>query len=177
MIITVRLYEELNDVLPIEQRKRAFSHELPKGSAVSALLNELRISVARVELALVNGRSVKPSYILQHNDYVSFFPVFESLDVTPLVRFRSRPLRSPKFLTDQTSGALGEKLSQRGYDVRREASMDDAELVEVANREDRILLSVRAGFGRNKSLTRALSVPDEDPEVQLAHLLERLDLV
>ncbi|MBI4773326.1 MAG: MoaD/ThiS family protein [Deltaproteobacteria bacterium] len=176
MIVTVRLYEELNDVLPVEQRKRAFSHELPEDSTVSALLNSLRIPVERVELALVNGRSVNPSCLLQDNDYVSLFPVFESIDIGPLVRFRSFPLRSPKFLTDRTADALGEKLRQKGYDVHQEANMDDAELAEVADREGRILLSVRIGLGPSAGVARALSVPDGDPEVQLAHLLDRLSL-
>ena len=176
MTIFVRLYEELNDVLPFEEKKRTFSRTLPKGSAISALLSDLRIPVERVELAMVNGRSVQPSYILRDNDYVSLFPVFESIDVAPLVRFRKFPLRSLKFLADHTVRRLGEKLGNRGYDVRQEPSMDDLELVEVANREGRILLSIRTRLGRSTGVTRALSVPEGDPEAQLAHLFTRLDL-
>jgi hypothetical protein len=54
-----------------------------------------------VDLILVNGRSVGFDHRLEDGDRVSVYPVFEALDVTPVVRLRPRPLREPRFVLDE----------------------------------------------------------------------------
>ena len=96
--IHVRLYEELNDFLPPEKRKLRFAHHLDTGSDVAGLLAELGIPCGHVELVLVNGESTDFSRFLKSGDLVSVYPVFESLDISSLVRVRKKPLRTIRFV-------------------------------------------------------------------------------
>ncbi len=92
--IHVRLYEGLNDFLPPDKRKRRFAYRLSAGDDVAKLLAELGVPCGHVDLVLVNGESAGFSHFLQSGDFVSIYPVFESLDVSSLVRVRKKPLRA-----------------------------------------------------------------------------------
>ena len=40
-------------------------------------------------------------------DRVSVYPVFESIDITPVLKVRPQPLREPRFILDTHLGKLG----------------------------------------------------------------------
>ncbi len=51
-------------------------------------------------MILVNGISVGFYYHLQKGDYISVYPVFESLDISSIVRLRANTLRQTRFILD-----------------------------------------------------------------------------
>ncbi len=53
-----------------------------------------------VELIVVDGRSVGFDYRVRDGDRIGVFPMFESFDVSPLVRVRPEPLRDVRFVAD-----------------------------------------------------------------------------
>ena len=63
-----------------------------------------------VEIILANGSSVDFSYIVQDDDVISVYPVFESLDITPLLRLRPEALRCPVFILDANLGRRSKQL-------------------------------------------------------------------
>ena len=88
--VSLRFYEELNDFLPGERRKREFDHPLQPGESVKHLIESLGVPHTEVEIILVNGHSVAFDYRPADGDRISIYPMFERLDVTPLLRLRSR---------------------------------------------------------------------------------------
>jgi sulfur carrier protein ThiS len=91
-----RLYEELNDYLPEEKRKRTFSLSLKGQATVEEAICLLGVPPEEVDLVLVNGESVPFSYVTQDADRVSVYPIFESLDVSTVTRLRDKSLLAIK---------------------------------------------------------------------------------
>ena len=86
------------------------------------------------DIVLVNGESVDFAHHLNDGDRVSIYPVFESLDVSPLVRLRPAPLRRTKFVLDVHLGKLARWLRLLGFDTLYCNDYQDAEIVAIASR-------------------------------------------
>lgn len=91
-----RFYEELNDHLPPERRKRSFHVELAGKPTVGTLIASLGVPLEEVDLLLVDGVSCDFERQLQGGERIAVYPVFERLDISPLVRLAGRPL-DPRF--------------------------------------------------------------------------------
>jgi sulfur carrier protein ThiS len=95
--VYVRFYEELNDYLPEERRKRTFSLSLKGPTTVKEAICLLGVPSEEVDLVLVNGESVPFSHIVQDEDRISIYPIFESLDISTVTRLRDRSLLAMKY--------------------------------------------------------------------------------
>lgn len=90
------------------------------------------------------------------------------------VRARPQPLAGPAlFLLDVHLGALTRRLRLLGVDAAYDKDADDEHLVEQAEREDRVLLSRDRGLLMRRALRRAAFVRGQDPDTQLADVIER----
>jgi len=87
-----RFYEELNDYLPAQKRKIAFSLSLKGPTTIKEAICFLGVPPEEVDLALVNGESVPFDHIINKGDRVSIYPIFESLDISKVTRLRDKPL-------------------------------------------------------------------------------------
>jgi len=90
------------------------------------------------------------------------------------VRARPQPLEGPAhFLLDVHLGTLARKLRLLGLDTAYDTDADDDDLVGQAGREDRILLTRDRGLLMRRALRRAAFVRGQDPDHQLADVIER----
>ena len=174
--VQLRFYEELNDFLPPERRKTTFTHELTRRTSVKDLIESFGVPHTEVEVILANGRSVDFSYIVQAGDRISVYPVFESIDVSPLVRLRDKPLRHPRFVIDANLGQLARYLRLRGFDVLYCNSYTDQEVARIAIRERRIVLTRDRALLQHKIITHGYFVRAVKPREQVKEILSRLDL-
>lgn len=176
-IIHVRFYEELNDYLPAEKRKRSFAFPLEGGIRVDTLLQNFHVPPDRVELILVNGVSVDFTRQLENGDRVSVYPVIESLDVGSLVRVREKPLRRTRFMVnDPHLGRLAAYLRLMGFDTMLSNFKTREEMIRVLEKEGRILLTRDAALLRDPSITRIHYVRHAKPRRQLIEILTGFDL-
>jgi uncharacterized protein with PIN domain len=174
--VQLRFYEELNDFLPPERRKVDFTHELTRRTSVKDLIESFGVPHAEVEVILVNGRSVDFSYIVQPDDRISVYPVFESLYISPLIRLRERPLRHPRFVVDANLGQLARYLRLLGFDTLYRNSYTDQEVARIARDEQRIVLTRDRALLQHKIITRGSFVRAVKPREQVREILARLDL-
>ena len=89
--MTIRFYAGLNDFLEPERRQMAFEQVLTGRESVKDIIENLKVPHTEVDLILANGRSVDFSYLVQEGDRISVFPMFESIDIAPLLRLRPPP--------------------------------------------------------------------------------------
>jgi uncharacterized protein len=174
--VTIRFYEELNDFLAPERRKRPFPAEFAGGCTVKALIEDLGVPHTEVDLVLANGESVDFAYRLAENDRISVYPVFESLDIGQVSRVRAAPLRETRFLLDVHLGTLARLLLMFGFDARYARDADDEELVREARREHRIILSRDRGLFKRRVVTYGYAVRSLVPRSQAAEVIRRFDL-
>ena len=88
-----RFYEELNDFLRPEQRYQTVPYRFDGQPGIKDPIEALGVPHVEVDLIVVNGASVGFDYRLQDGDRVAVYPKFESLDVSPIVKLRERPLQ------------------------------------------------------------------------------------
>ena len=173
---TFRFYAELNDFLPAGQRQQEVVRSFIDTPTVKDQIEACGVPHTEVEVILVNGASVGFDRRLEDGDRVSVYPVFEALDVTPLVRLRSRPLRDPRFVLDVHLGKLARRLRLLGFDALWDRDPVDEGLVGISLSERRILLTRDRGLLKRRELTHAAAVRATDPRRQLIEVVERFDL-
>lgn len=173
---TFRFYAELNDFLPPGHRQRDVVRGFPDTPTVKDQIEACGVPHTEVEVILVNGASVGFDHHLEDGDRVSVYPVFEALDVAPLVRLRPRPLREPRFVLDVHLGKLARRLRLLGFDALWERDASDERLVAVSLAERRTLLTRDRGLLKRRELTHAAAVRATDPRRQLREVVERFDL-
>ena len=172
----LRFYAELGDLLTRERRGREFAHECAAGSSVKDLIEGLGVPHTEVDLVLVNGRSVDFAHHIQDGDRVSVYPVFEALDISPVVSLRPKPLRVTRFVADVHLGRLAGYLRLCGFDTLYRTEWADRELAETAAADRRILLTCDRGLLMRSIVTHGYLVRDRQPRAQLREVMDRFDL-
>jgi uncharacterized protein len=173
---TFRFYEELNDFLPADRRKREFTCPCARAATTKHMIEALGVPHTEVELILVNGESVGFDRLLKDGDRVAVYPRFEAMDVTPLLRVRERPLREPRFVADAHLGGLAHMLRMMGFDTRYDNHFHDDEIVAIAEQDGRIVLSRDRELLKRRSITHGCYLHAQKTEQQLREIVERLDL-
>ncbi|MBU2569149.1 MAG: Mut7-C ubiquitin/RNAse domain-containing protein [Gammaproteobacteria bacterium] len=174
--VYLRFYEELNDFLPIERRKVEFEHTLNRRTSIKDLIESLGIPHTEIEIILANGRSVDFDYIVQENDRISVYPMFECFDIEPLLRLRPKPLRDPRFILDTNLGRLARYLRLLGFDCLYRNDYEDGDVAKIASQQHRIVLTRDRFLLRRKIITRGYFVRSVHPREQVKEVLQRLDL-
>jgi len=172
----LRFYAELNDFLPRERRMVSTPYRFHVPAPVRDVIESAGVPHTEVDLILVNGRSVGFSHVIEDGDRISVYPVFESIDITPVLKVRPRPLRQPRFVLDVHLGRLAAYLRMVGFDALYRNSFTDAELAGVAGGEDRILLTRDRGLLKRTAVSRGYCVRETSPRRQLEEVLRRFDL-
>ena len=173
---TFRFYAELNDLLPADRRQVEFECASSGRESVGELIAALGVPPERVDLVLVDGRSVDLGHRPGQGDRISVFPVFETLDITPVLEIRRRPLRRTRFVLDAHLGRLAAYLRMLGFDTLYRNDYDDPELVRVSVGEGRILLTRDRALLERRAVTHGYSVRETRPRRQLAEVVEHFDL-
>ena len=174
--VEVRCYEELNDFLPPERRKRPFPWPLQRGQTVKSLVETLGVPHTEVDLVLVAGQSVSFRHRLADGDRVSVYPMFEALDVSALTRVRPRPLRAVRFVLDVHLGRLARLLRLAGFDSLYANNLEDPDLSRLSRQEGRILLTRDRGLLMRAEVTHGYCVRSPHPPAQLREVIARFDL-
>lgn len=173
---TFRFYEELNDFLARERRKREFVCRCAESATVKHMIEALGVPHTEVELVLVNGESVGFDQLLREDDRVAVYPRFEALDITPLLRVREHPLRVTRFIADAHLGGLARLLRMAGFDTLYDNHFHDHEIVAIAIQEGRIVLTRDRELLKRREITHGCYVHALKPAEQLHEIARRMDL-
>jgi uncharacterized protein len=174
--VQIRFYEELNDFLPPEQRRTTFQHHLKQPGSIKDMIEALGVPHTEIDLILVNGHSVDFNSPIQAGDSISVYPIFESLDITPVTRLRPAPLRITRFVLDTHLGRLAAYLRLFGFDTLYRNDYDDPTLAEISVKENRILLTRDKQLLMRKQISHGYYVRATQPRKQLLEVLTRFDL-
>jgi uncharacterized protein len=174
--IYIRFYEELNDFLPEEKRKKRFEHHYIDRTSVKDLIESLGVPHTEVDLILANGKSVGFKYLINDGDDISVYPVFESLDISDVQHLRAKPLRNPKFICDVHLGKLAKYLRMLGFDVLYENDYSDEEIVRISLSEGRAILTRDTGILKRNDVTHGYYLRNSNVQGQTEEVVKRFDL-
>ena len=175
-VATFRFYEELNDFLPDEQRKVEFEHHFDRRASVKDMIESLGVPHTEIELILSNGESVDFSYLVEDGSRISVYPVFESRDISPLLRLRPSPLRDPRFVVDCNLGRLARYLRLLGFDCLYRNDYTDDVVAQLSQQQHRIVLTRDRRLLHRKIITHGFYVRADSPKEQVREVLRRMNL-
>lgn len=171
-----RFYEELNDFLPENHRKITFPYEFIGNPSIKDTIEAIGVPHTEIDLILVDGESVGFDCLMHGGEHVSVYPVFESLDITPMIHLRSKPLREIKFVVDVNLGKLAYKLRLLGFDTLYKNDFIDSDIVKLSLREKRIILTRDRGILKYNEVTHGYWVRNNDIKSQVIEVVRRLQL-
>jgi len=101
---------------------------------------------------------------------------FELIDISPINRLRPEPLRRSRFMVDANLGRLARYLRMLGFDTRFDLNLQDEEIITMAEKEKRILLTRDLGILKNGRVLRGYFIRSQKPDVQLREVVEKFHL-
>lgn len=171
-----RFYEELNDFLPSARRKVGFMQPFHGTPAVRDVIQAIGVPHTAVDLVLVDGRSVAFGHRLAGGERVAVYPVFERLDIGPVLRLRPKPLRQTRFILDVHLGKLARDLRMLGFDSAYRPDWGDTAIIDRSLAERRIILTRDVGILKQSRVTHGYWLRNTRPERQLPEVLRALQL-
>lgn len=176
-LVTIRFYEELNDFLAPDLRKTDINYQLKQPRSAKDLIESFGVPHTEIDLIIVNGISVDFNYIVRCGDHLSIYPVFESLDISPLKHCQEKPLRNIRFVLDAHLGRLAAYLRMLGFDTLYRNDYSDPVLAAISIDKHRILLTCDRKLLMRKQITHGYYVRARHPQQQLIEVMSRFDLV
>jgi uncharacterized protein with PIN domain/sulfur carrier protein ThiS len=174
--VTVRFYGSLNDFLSPERRGFEFVHPLSGPCSVKDLIESLGPPHPEVDVVLVDGQAVDFSHRVEDGQRLAVYPLFSSIDVTPLVRVGPPPLPELRFLLDVGLGRLSGLLRMLGFDTLWRNDYADDELARLSRDEQRILLTRDLGVLKRSEVVHGYFPRETDPSQQLVEVVRRFRL-
>lgn len=171
-----RFYEELNDFLGDEQKKKSFPVTFIGNPSIKDTIEAIGVPHTEIDLILVNSISVGFDYRLQGGERVAVYPVFETLDISPLQHLRPKPLRNMKFVVDVNLGRLARKLRLCGFDTLYQNNYSDREIIRLSLNEKRIILTRDRGILKHNAVTHAYWIRNTQPIQQLQEVIRYFQL-
>lgn len=164
---TFHFHGELVSFLAPERRAGAFAHHCARAATVKHAIESLGVPHTEAGRLLVNGQPATLDRIVRENDDVEIFPHEGGAA-------GSEPLL---FLADAHLGGLARFLRMLGFDTLYDNTIHDREILEIAARERRIVLTRDRELLKCRSLARGCFVHARKPEAQLKEVASRFGLV
>lgn len=162
--LTIRLPPELRLFLPMRHRSGVVRTGYDGTSSLGHVVTSLGVPLTEVGALRVAGREVAAAYRPSPGDEVT---------VTAAPRPQPAPTDPARFLLDVQLGALARRLRLLGIDAAYRNDANDAELVDQAAAEQRVLLSKDRGLLRRRAVRAGAYVRGDRADDQLADVLDR----
>jgi uncharacterized protein len=173
---TFRFYEELNDFLPAEKRKLDLTYTFFGKPSIKDAIEAQGVPHTEVDLIVANSVSVGFDYSLKEGDRIAVYPLFEGLDITPIVMLRENPLREPKFVLDVHLGKLARLMRLLGLDTLYRNDYDDPEIAQISVSQRRALLTRDRMLLHLRIITHGYCLRSMNADEQLEEVIRRFDL-
>lgn len=129
-----------------------------------------------VDVILANGRSVGFDYQVNHGDLIAVYPPFSAVPIAPLVRL-CPPLSAPvSFVLDAHLGKLARRMRLLGFDTLYRNDFADAELIQLALEQGRVLLTRDLGILKHRCLVSGALIRSDCVDEQVHQVLTRYRL-
>ncbi len=161
-----RFHGELVSFLAPERRAGAFSHGCARAATVKHAIESLGVPHTEAGRLLVNGQPATLDRIVREGDDIEVFP-----------REEGWPADEPLlFLADAHLGGLARFLRMLGFDTLYDNALHDREILELAARERRTVLTRDRELLKCREIARGCFVHERRPEAQLREVAARFGL-
>ena len=164
---TFRFHGELADFIAHERRSIAFDYACARAATIKHAIESLGVPHTEAGRLLVNSQQATLARIVREGDTIEVFPHCPAdlaLD------------KVPDFVADAHLGGLARMLRMLGINTFYENALSDSEIIELAMRERRIVLTRDRELLKIRDVTRGCYVHARKPEAQLREVATRYGL-
>lgn len=169
-----RFYHSLNDFLPPANQGNRISYYFNGSPAIKDAVEAIGIPHVELDVIVVNEKPVDFYYKLTNKDEVSIYPLedttFTTNSLTPAFVY---PLR---FIADVHAGKLAKALRMRGFDTVYEQKYNDRQIAEVAETDNRIVLTRDKGLLKQNKVKWGHWLRSQNPDEQLQKVIKKFNL-
>jgi uncharacterized protein with PIN domain len=126
-----------------------------------------------VDAIVVNGCSVEFNYQLQHHDVVNVYPAHVPVPVADVLHLTPQTPEPATFILDVHLGKLARRLRLLGFDCLYQNDFGDAEIIQVAQDQGRIILTRDRGILKHRQVRHGYLVRSDQVTAQVREVLER----
>lgn len=174
--IRCRFYGALNRFLAPEHRNRSFFYAVRGVPAIKDTLEALGVPHTEIDCVVVNGRCVRWYYQIRGGERIRVYPDASTVKLDRIVRLKPPPPAYPKFILDVHLGKLARHLRLLGFDTLYTKTMEDANLVAVAYRTKRVVLTRDIALLKHRRIRYGYFVRTIDPKQQIKEIVRRFEL-
>jgi len=172
-----QFFGRLQNLLVRPHQAAGVAYAFNEHPAIKDAVEALGIPHTEVAVLVVNGESVSFACPLQGADQIEVYPHGWPVSLSPPVALTPPLPTELRFILDVHLGKLARRLRMLGFDCLYRNDYADAEIVEIACNEDRIVLTRDRGLLKRKRVVwGCLLVGDRFPE-QLREVDARYDLI
>jgi uncharacterized protein with PIN domain len=154
----------LNDFLQRDQKGQQVRVDFRGRQSIKHLAESLGVPHPEIGQIEVNGLNEADSTITQDGDHIEIRPIENSCPW------------EPRFVLDCHLGRLSAHLRMLGFDCLYENDYEDSKLAEIANQDERILLTRDRRLLMRKIILHGYCLRSLDPLVQAEEVIQRFDL-
>ncbi len=173
---TVRLhvYGDLDFFLPSRTRRERVERHLSEKTSVKDVIESCGIPHPEVDLILVNGKAVDFGYAVTGDAEIELYPPGIQSSNFREKRLQVHTIR--EFVADGHLGKLVRDLRLLGIDVAYDPAAEDRQLVEIASRNNRALLTRDRRLLMHAAVQHGYYLRSQNPLEQTIEVLRRFDL-
>ncbi|MFW6279127.1 MAG: Mut7-C RNAse domain-containing protein [Bacillota bacterium] len=174
--IYFRFYAHLNKFFSSPKDGQLQVHHFKGRQSIKDRIETMGVPHTEVSLILCNGQPVNFSQIVEDGDRFSIYPRPFLLPLPEKIRLRPPYPGKPRFVLDTHLGKLARYLRRYNFDTVYRNDFDDREIVDLAQKEKRIILTRDHGLLMRKRVVYGFFIHDDDPQQQLASVFAHFDL-
>ncbi len=175
--VSFRIYAELNWFIDPTKRQQTFQQSCAGHATVKHMIEALGVPHTEVELILVNGQAADFSRRLRQADHVSVYPRFSRLAHGGALPGSQQKKGDCIFIADAHLGRLARDLRMLGFDVLYRNDLADADVADMAAKEERIVLTRDRDLLIRKAIVRGCYLYATSVDAQLREVMDRYRLV
>ena len=164
---TFRFHAELAEFLARERRGMAFDQACARAATVKHAIESLGVPHTEAGRLMVNGQPATLSRIVREGDAIEVFPHEPASAATD---------ETLDFVADAHLGGLARMLRMLGFDTLYDNAIADREILELATRERRIILTRDRELLKCRDAMHGRFVHARKPEAQLKEVVARYGL-
>lgn len=162
-----RFHGELETFLARERRGIAFDYACARAATLKHAIESLGVPHTEAGRLTVNGHPATQARIVREGDVIEIFP-HDAGDADMH--------QAPDFVADAHLGGLARMLRMLGFDTLYDNAMQDREIIDLAARERRIVLTRDRELLKCREVLRGRFVLAKKPEAQLREVAARYGL-
>jgi uncharacterized protein len=172
--VRLHVHGDLDFFLGPRTRDGQVERRLSEKTSVKDVIESCGIPHPEVDLILVNGEAVDFAYVVTSDAEIELYP-----PGTQFSYFREKRLQAyaiTKFASDGHLGKLVRDLRLLGIDVAYDPAAEDRQLVEIASRNNRAVLTRDRRLLMHAAVQHGYYLRSQNPLEQTIEVLRRFDL-